>query len=309
MQMKSINKLRLAIRTGLLSGIIAVLTVPSPGQNVLDETIQQLTSDNVRGYIQPMVDSFGANMNSGFPGSARIKKMGFTFRLQFVGMGTLIGDSEKSYRATPPQPFPQEPVETATVFGGQGATVHHPAGVSYKFQNGQVDARVMPFVAPQITVGDVFGTQLTIRYAPIPSVGDFPEVNLFGVGVRHSVSQYLPLVPVDIAAGVFYQTFSIGDFMDSKATAISAQASKTFLLLTLYGGLQYETASVNLSYTYEGPLPPGDQSDRNISIDLTGENRFRVKAGAGLALGILHFHTDISVGKVTVISAGLGLGI
>ncbi len=300
---------KIVSRASLIFLLVVFLFSSSSGQNSIEETIEQLSSDNVRGYIQPLLDGFGANINSGFPGSARIRSSGLTFRVQFVGMGMLVGDSEKTFFATPPQPFPQEPVETATIFGGEGTTVTHQSGIRYKFQNGQVDTRILPFAVPQLTVGDFFGTQLTLRYVPLPSISDFPEVNLFGLGVRHSVSQYLPVTPIDIAAGVFYQTFSIGEFMDSKAMALSLQASKTLLLLTLYGGVQYETADVNLSYTYTGPLPPGDTSDRNISLDLRGDNRFRVTAGAGLALGILHLHTDISFGAVTVVSAGLGFGI
>ena len=300
---------KLMFRISAIFVLLGLLSSPSFGQTSFEETIEQFSSDNVRGYIQPMLDGFGANINSGFPGSTRIKSRGLTFRIQVVGMGTLIGDGEKSFMATPPEPFPQEPVETATVFGGEGTTVIHPSGLRYKFQNGQLDARIMPFAVPQLTVGDIFGTQLTVRYVPVPEIDDFPEVNLFGVGVRHSISQYLPPLPLDLAAGVFYQTFSIGDIMDSKAMAVSAQASKTFLILTLYGGLQYETADVNLSYTYTGPMPPDESFDRTVSLDLEGENRFRITAGAGLSLGLLHLHTDISFGKVIVVSAGIGLGI
>lgn len=304
--MKSHNRI---FSGGIIIILFVILTIPSKSQNSFEDAVEQLSSDNVQGYIQPLLDGFGANINSGFPGSARIKRLGLTLRLQVVGMGTLIGNDEKTYMATPPEPYDQEPVETATIFGGDGAVVSHPAGATYRFQNGQIDTRIMPFAAPQLTIGDVFGTQLTIRYVPVPSMDDFPEVNFVGVGVRHSISQYFPLLPVDIAAGVFYQTLSIGDFVDAEATAFSAQVSKTFLLLTLYGGVQYESTDVNLSYTYTGPLPPGDQSDRNVSINFKGENEIRTTAGASLALGILHVHADISIGKVTVVSAGLGLGI
>lgn len=306
--MPSFN-VRVILRAALLSLFLAGLAFPASGQNTFEETIEKITSDNVRGYIQPMLDGYGANMNSGLSGSARISRMGVTFRLQFLGMGTLIGDAEKNYLATPPEPFAQEPVETATIFGGDGSVATHPAGVQYRFQSGFIDAPALFFFVPQLTVGNIFGTQMTIRYAPVPEIGDFPEVNLFGIGIRHGINQYLPPLPVDFAAGVFYQTLAIGDIIDSKAVAFTAQASRTFLVLTLYGGLQYETTDINLSYYYTGPLPPGDESDRQISIDFKGENKFRATAGLSLALGIMHLNADISVGKVTVISAGLGFGI
>ncbi len=294
------------VRGSILIVLFVALAIPSKSQNPIDDAIEQLSSDNVQGYIQPLLDGFGANINSGFPGSARIRKAGLTFRLQIVGMGTLIGDDEKTYLATPPEPFTQEPVETATIFGGDGSVVSHPAGAKYRFQNGQIDTRIIPFAVPQVTIGDFFGTQATIRYLPIPSVDDFPEVKLFGIGIRHSVSQYLPLIPIDIAAGVFYQTLSVGEYLDTKATAVSVQASKTFLVLTLYGGLQYESTDVTLSYTYTGPLTSGD---RNVSLNFKTENKFRTTAGAAFSLGTIFLHADISVGKVTVLSAGIGLGI
>jgi hypothetical protein len=297
------------VRAGAVFLIAGLLVGPADAQNPFEEAIEQFTSDNVKGYIQPLIDSFGANINSGFPGSAKIGRMGLTFRFDIVAMGTFIGDSEKTFMATPPSPFPQEPVQTATVFGDEGAVVTHPGGVSYQFQNGQVNTSIVPFAVPQITVGDVYGTQMTLRYVPVPSIGDFPKVTLFGIGARHNVSQYLPMVPLDLAAGLFYQSLTIGDIINTKATALSAQASKTFAILTLYGGLQYETANVDLSYTYTGPLPPGDVSDRDVSLSLKGDNRFRARLGFSLALSILHLHSDINIGKVTVISAGIGFGI
>ncbi len=294
---------------GIIIVLFVILTIPSKSQNPIDDAIEQLSSDNVQGYIQPLLDGFGANLNSGFPGSARIRKAGLTFRLQVVGMGTLIGDAEKTYLATPPEPYPQEPIETATVFGGEGAIVSIPAGARYRFQNGQIDTRIIPFAVPQLTIGDFLGTQATIRYLPIPAFEEYPEINLFGIGVRHSISQYFPFFPVDVAVGGFYQTLSVGEYLDTKATAFAAQVSKTFFLLTLYGGLQYETTDVNLSYTYTGPLPTGSASDRNVSINFKTENKFRTTAGVALSLRVIFLHADISVGNVTVISAGIGLGI
>jgi hypothetical protein len=84
---------------------------------------------------------------------------------------------------------------------------------------------------------------------------------------------------------------------------------RAFVLVTVYGGLQYENSTVNLEYTYTGPLPPGDLSDRHVSLDLKGENNIRLITGVGFSLGILHLHGDINIGKVIVLSAGVGFGV
>jgi hypothetical protein len=289
--------------------LLGVLLISSTGraQNPFEDAVKQISSDNVRGYLQPFINGFGANLNSGFYHSAEIGDMGLHLQLQIVGMGTLIGDAEKTYAAVAPQPYDQTPVQTATLYGNLGTTVPGPAaGIEYHFQNGQVKTSMIPFAAPQLTIGNIMGTQAIIRYAPLPAIGDFPKITLFGIGVRHSVSRYLPGLPVDLAAGIFYQTFDVGDIISAKAISFGAQASKSFSIATLYGGLQYESTTMTLNYTYTGQ---GSTPNTKVNLDLDGENKFRVTAGLSLNLVILNLNADVNVGKVTVISGGIGFGM
>jgi hypothetical protein len=287
--------------------LAALLFVSSAmfAQNPFEDAIKQLSSENVKGYLQPFINGIGANLNSGLYNTAEIGESGFHLRLTVVAMGTLIGDAEKTYDATPPQPFSQTPVPTATVYGGTGAVVNGPlgSGIQYQFQNGQVKTSIIPLAAPQLTLGTFFGTQAIVRYAPIPEIQDFPKVTLFGIGAQHNLNRYLSSLPVDLSAGVFYQSLTVGDIIDVKAFNLGAQASKSWALFTLYGGVQYETSSMNLTYTYTG-----SSARPTLSVDFTGENKLRATAGLGLNLVILHLNADISVGKVTVASAGIGFG-
>jgi len=45
-------------------------------QNI-EDMISKYTSDNGKGYVQPLADAFGANLNSGFYHHAKVKKAGF----------------------------------------------------------------------------------------------------------------------------------------------------------------------------------------------------------------------------------------
>ncbi|HUN64687.1 MAG TPA: DUF6588 family protein [Bacteroidota bacterium] len=275
-------------------------------QNPLEDAIQQLNSQNVRGYLQPFVNSVGANFNSGFYHSADLSD---AIRVQFqvIAMGTLIGPTEKSYLGTAPKGYSQNPVQTATLFGGDGATVPGLApGMSYHFQNGQVNTQVVPFAVPQMTIGNFFGTQAVIRYAPVPAISNMPKITLAGGGLRHSLSRYLPMVPLDLSAGVFYQQLTIGDYLEEKGFAFGAQVSKTFFIATLYGGLQYESSSMSVHYTYQGP----DATPNTvIGLSIDGENSYRATAGLALDLIIMTLNADVSVGKMTVASAGFSLGL
>src|SRR6056297_325716 len=91
-------------------------------QNQVEDAIRQMPQENVSGYLQPFLNGFSANLNSGFSGTAKIED-GLTIRLDLIGMANMIGTAQESYSATPPKPFNQQPVNTATIFGDQGATL------------------------------------------------------------------------------------------------------------------------------------------------------------------------------------------
>ena len=289
--------------SSLLCGLLLIGST-GKAQDPFQDAIKQLSSDNVRGYLQPFVNGLGANLNSGYYNTAQIGETGLHLQIGVVGMGTLVGDAEKVYNALPPQPYPQTPVQTATLFGGTGMTLNGPSGTSYQFQSGEVKTSMIPLGVPQLTIGNIYGTQAVIRYVPIPSIDKFPKVSFFGIGARHSISRYIPEFPADIAAGIFYSKVSVGDIIDAHSLAFGAQISKSFSILTAYGGMQYESSSLNLNYTFSGSNPPS-----TVNLDMDGENKFRVTGGVTLDLLILHLNADINFGKVTVVSGGLGFGM
>ena len=294
---------------GIFCALILCLFLFAVGQaqSPIENAVKQLTSDNARGYLQPMATSFGANLNSGLYHSASIGELGFTCRFDIVGMATLIGDAEKKYKAVAPQPFSQEPIETATLFGDLGTVANGPVpGVEYQFQNGQVKTNYVLFAAPQLTLGDVYYSQVIFRYVPIPKIGDFPKTTLFGIGARHNVSHYFPVIPLDLAASFYYQSFTIGDIFEAKSLSFGAQASKSFSVLTLYGGLQYESSSMDVSYEYEGLYGAVKGTKMNISMD--GKNNFRFTAGLNVNLLVLNLFADVNIGSMTMFSGGLGFG-
>lgn len=293
-----------SIGCGVLAALL-LIAVTGRAQSDVEDAVKQLSSDNVRGYVQPFVNSFGSNMNSGLYHTAAVDPNGFHLQIGVIGMGTLIGDAEKVYQAT--SPYSSGGVETATLFGGLGSEVTDSnSGLSYHFQNGQVKTSIVGLAAPQLTIGSVYGTQAIVRYFPSPSVNDFPKVTLFGIGVQHNLNQYLPTFPADLAASLAWQKLDIGDIFEAKAFNIGAQISKSWAVLTLYGGLQYETSSMSLDYTYTGQ---GSTPNTKIHVDIDGEQHFRATGGLTLDLLILHLNGDVNLGKVTTFSAGLGVGL
>lgn len=274
-------------------------------QNQVEDAIRQMPKENVSGYLQPFLNGFGANLNSGFSGTAKIKD-GLTIRLDAIGMVNMIGTAQETYSATPPDPFNQQPVNTATIFGDQGATLTGPSGTRYRFQNGQLNMDYFPLVAPQITIGNFYNTQFIFRFFTYSEDSDVPDIDMFGIGLRHGLNQYFDDLPVDLAAGIFYQKFSIGDVMTTDTFALTGMVSKDWKFLSVYGGAQYEYAGMNLNYTFESAA-----EGENPEIDFTfnSDNNVRGFIGLNLNFKVIHLRTDVSLANVPVLSASIGIGI
>jgi len=133
--------------------------------------------------------------------------------------------------------------------------------------------------------------------------GAIPVTKLWGVGANHSISQYIPDSPLDIAAGFFYDSFTMGDIINFKGMTANLHASKSIKILLLYGGVAWEKSTMNLTYN------SSDTSVREeVNLDLTGSNTFRFTMGVGVSLGFLKIFADANFGSVTHYSGGIGFG-
>jgi len=304
--MKKNNLLWEIMLSGAILSMMTLFVPAAMAQNPFEDAVKELNSDNVKGYLQPWVTTFGADLNSGFYHSADISDLGLTIRVDFIGMGTFVGDNQKKYKTK--NPFDGTEVETASIFGEAGAVVSPDSLVKYYFQNGQVKTSFIPFAVPQLTIGDLYGTQGIFRFIQLPEMNNVPKVSLIGFGARHSISRYLPSVPLDISAGIYFQSLEIGGLFEASTFAFGAQVSKTFAVLTLYGGLQYESISMDISYNYQGAIPGYIPVDPKISLNVTGESQIRATAGFNLNLLALNIFADINVGSAVAASGGIGFG-
>src|SRR3989304_4489740 len=257
----------------LLTFLVLFILCSSGVFSQVEDRFAALNETNVKLYAQPFATAFGTAMNSGGSHSASIPS------------GYTTGPS-------------------ATIFGDKGSAYAGPAG--YITTPPGIDLSEVPMAIPQIGAS-LLGTEVILRYLPDIDVGE-KKLGLFGIGVKHSVSRYIPLVPIDVAVQVFYNTFKITDLIDVKNLAFNAHASKTFGVLTPYFGLQYESTSLDLTYKINGDPASGDpalQSDKNVSVSLDGDNNFRATLGASLKLAVIVLNADVSLGSQTVFGGGL----
>ena len=341
--------MRLTYRIIVVVAAMAATGLQARAQD-LGETLQGVGVAYAEAYVQPLVNAFGADMNSGLFHSAKIGGGMLPLVDLYVGVkvfGALVPADDKTLDLsyTTPQVFTgpdgidytldvtYQINDAPTVFGDSdpGVAVASVSEVVAPGPDGQfgtaddieineqaqlnlapgvIETSIVPLIVPHIQIGSAFGTDVMIRYLPRIKSADLGSVGLFGFGVRHSISQYVPLLPIDLAAQVSFQNLGLMDsddneVVDASMWALSVMAGKSFFIASVYGGLQLESANVDVSYTFvdpEGILP-----NEEIDFSMTGSNRIRALAGVAVHLSPLTLNVDYSVGSVSVISAGLGL--
>ena len=293
--------------------LVVLLAICSPlyAQD-LEDYVSKYTSENGKGYMQPLADAFGANINSGLYHGARIPAFGFNIYIGVETMMALIADDQKVFTATTEDFFsPQTMEETATIFGSTtGARVigtddaGNPTGAAYNFPGG-LDVSKVPLAVPQVTVGSILGTEATLRFIQVTLDDNYGKVKLVGFGVRHSISQYLKNFPIDLAAGFFIQKLEVGDIIEANAKYFGVQGSYSKSILTFYGGVGFESANLDITYDYES----GDNTTSTISFDLDADNSARFTAGVAVNLILVKLHADYNFGAQKVLAIGLGFGL
>ncbi len=313
--------------------ILMVLSAALYGET-FDERLKRLGEETAKGYVRPLVTSFGSNLNTNLYNSAEVMKPSLLrpirFGFNFYTMLALVPSSEKSFtvgsifNGTPMYDSNgnytgdvDETVKTATVFGGKGTEVEYEGPTpdlnqSFTYPEG-FNISAIPLVMPQFRFGVPLGNELMVRYMPPIDMGDFGKLNFWGLGLKHSIDQWIPYFPVHLAVQGAYQSMKVGDLVEMQSTALNAHVSKKLFKLTLYGGVGWEETilKTSYSYSYKEYDTSNDQwvdKEMDIKFDVKGDNNYRMTAGLRFAIvPFIHLHADYTISTYQIISTGIGL--
>jgi len=174
--------------------------------------------------------------------------------------------------------------------------------------NGLLDeAPALPFAAPQLSIGTLFGTMLTARIVPAFDVPDLGDVSYYGFGLQHNIKAWMPLpMPVDVSIAAYFQTLNLGDYVTAKGFTSGLTVSKTFgpkmFSFTPYAGYMMETSNMEFSYEF---IVDEDLDPVNINFDVDGKNKSRITLGTSFRLGISNFNVDYNIGDYNSVTMGL----
>lgn len=265
----------------------------------------------INGYMKPMFDGFGASMNNGWYNTGKVHGIG-GFDVTVTMNSIMVSDNMKTFDVAG-LGLNTDPNKPRLIPSGGGAYGTSPTiygenvnGVKMDVWQrvplpapltGYVDTMVTSFEMPpgtgtpvgiglpnaQLAFGVGFGTELMVRYMPPITAGDF-KINMFGFGVKHSISQWIwkDKVPVDLSAFFGYNrinsefgfgenylkpdsayngVLSDADYKNSQkitfsgnGLTIGAIVSKKLLFITPYLGASFSNSSVTMKMAGKYPV-------------------------------------------------------
>ncbi len=158
-----------------------------------------------------------------------------------------------------------------------------------------------PTFMPQLAIGLPFGTEIMFRGFSWETPDGDP-IRFNGFGAKISLSQFIPVpvFPVGISAGIYGNKVNLADIVKADNSIFTLQASFSVPVITIYGGLGFESTDMSVSVKDEAGTTLYD-------FNLEGENQIRSTIGFRLKMAVLSFHADYNTGAYESYTVGIGL--
>ncbi|UCD38921.1 MAG: hypothetical protein JSW54_05430, partial [Fidelibacterota bacterium] len=156
-------------------------------------------------------------------------------------------------------------------------------------------------IMPQLAVGLPFSTEIMFRgFSTETPDGD--PIKFGGFGAKLGLTQFIPvpMFPIALSAGLYGTKVNLADIVKVNNSIFTLQASFSVPVLTLYGGIGFESSDMSVEVKDEA-------GESLYKFDLSGDNKTRSTIGFRLKLAVLSFHADYNAGTYKSYTAGIGL--
>ena len=151
------------------------------------------------------------------------------------------------------------------------------------------------------------------------NVGSNINVNLFGIGVKHDLLQWIPVIgdaiPMSLSLQGGYTTLNTElEIVDqkvalaTKATTINLVASRKILMITGYAGVGYNSATTTFSSNANFDLG-GVQFDEKVEMKFESNKNVRANIGLRLNITLLTIQADYTFAEYPTATLGLGVSL
>ena len=152
----------------------------------------------IKGYVSPLVNSFGNALNNGWYNTAKPHKLG-GFDITITASVVLVPEEKKIFNISDygGETFSNNGINTTpSILGdGTGAEIiyHSPTGDEKFLMLDGLDISFVPLPMLQAGLGLIKGTELNVRYIPEREIGNAGNIALFGLGIKHDILQWIPI--------------------------------------------------------------------------------------------------------------------
>ena len=245
-------------------GIGLIIFSNANGQKLISEMINKNISEMVNknvsdankiasAYSGPALGAMGNNLNNGWYSTADPLKLG-RFKLELNIPLSFPSESEKNFKVNEIGLYSMKTNtnEAPTAFGSRNESatfyvVEDLLGKTDTIKNFTLSGGglpLMPMINPQLNVGLVFGTELMFRYLPSIDSRGF-KTNYWGLGVKHDIKQWIPIIKQLPFSLSFIGAFSNLDATYTFADAILPIANATTPFVDLSGKELIDKPSFN----------------------------------------------------------------
>lgn len=309
-----------------------------------------------KSYFAPWTNALGASLNGGWYNTAKPHQLG-GFDITITANTSIIPDLAKTFDLSELGltniTYPQGS-ETPTIAGAREGGVpmvydplpnNNNPNVEFNSPNGTGVAFMVSPMA-QIGIGLIKDTEVNFRYMPKVNVLDYGNIGLWGVGLKHSLKQWIPViskVPVlQLAVQGGFTKFNTninlnvtpdrygagftgsGDYtnqdlgLEVKSFTASLLVGANLPVVCFYGGVGFARTNANLSLNGVFPIPTVDGTElaitdieNPIDVDITNSDgsktKPRLNAGMRLKMGVFTIHGDYTYANYSVATVGVGI--
>jgi hypothetical protein len=154
---------------------------------------------------------------------------------------------------------------------------------------------------------------------PMLNVGDNINVNLFGIGMKHDLLQWIPVagdaIPMSLSLQWGYTNLNTELKIDehevslnTKANTINLVASKRLLMVTGYAGIGYNSSTTSFSSPVDFDLG-GLKFNEKVEIDFESNNNLRANIGLRLNITLVTIQADYTFSEYPTATLGLGVSL
>ena len=278
----------------------------------------------IEAYIGPLGNSLGVALNNGWYNTAKPHSLG-GFDITITANIVMIPTNAKTFNISKSNGGAFSGGETPTILGSGDVSQ-----VAFSSQSSDMpkgfNIPIIPLPMLQAGVGLIKGTELDFRYMPELKIGSAGKVGLFGIGLKHDILQWVPIVdkiPIDLSIQAGYTklsseielkdpsaTISPQANLDVSATTVNLILSKKLLMFTPYLGLGYNSTKTtfNVYGNYNIAGLAIDVSDLT-KIDFESNNTFRANIGFRFNITVLALQANYTFSEYPTATLGAGISL